>query len=177
MKSRLSKSRLALAFTLLAASLPALSSSPKDIETSMQQMQQAQAKIMQAMMQEKQSKLGVNETVEALKKAGEARGWKIAGVFDAQDAMKKAGHKEAKPMKILGMCHPKLAEAVLTAQQKAQMPPSLTCRYSVYESLDGKVFVMRFNTALMAQMSKGEVAAALGNLANEEDAMMAAVMK
>jgi hypothetical protein len=36
---------------------------------------------------------------------------------------------------------------------------------------------MRFNTALMAQMTKGEVAAALTNLAKEEDAMMASVLK
>ncbi len=175
MKSLFAKSILVPALALFAATSHA--ANPKEMQDSMLQMQQAQAKIMKAMMQEKQSKLGFNETVEALKKAGEGRGWKIAGVFDAQDAMKKAGHKDAKAMKILGMCHPKLAEAVLTAQQKAQMPPSLTCRYSVYEGLDGKVYVMRFNTALMAQMSKGEVAAALSNLANEEDAMMAAVMK
>ena len=169
------KSLLASVLVLFAATAHA--ASPKEMEASMLQMQQAQAKIMQALMQEKQSKLGVNETVDALKKAGEARGWKIAGVMDAQEAMVKAGHKDAKPMKILGMCQPKLAEAVLIAQQKAQLPPTLTCRYSVYESLDGKVYVMRFNTALMAQMSKGEVAAALTNLANEEDALMAAVLK
>lgn len=150
---------------------------PQDVQASMQQMQQAQAKLMQAMMLEKQSKYGVNETVEAIKKAAEARGWKIAGVFDAQEMMKKSGHDDAKPMKIVGMCHPALAEAVLTAQQKAQVPPSITCRYSVYQSLDGKVYVMRFNTSLMAQMSQGEIAAALANLAKEEDAVMAAVLK
>lgn len=150
---------------------------PQDVEASMQQMQQAQAKIMQAMMLEKPSKLGVNETIEALKKTAEARGWKVAGIFDAQEMMKQAGHADVKPMKILGMCHPALAEAVLVAQQKAQMPPSLTCRYSVYQGLDGKVYVMRFNTALMAQMTKGEVAAALANLAKEEDAVMASVLK
>lgn len=151
--------------------------SPQDVETSMQQMQQAQAKIMQAMMLEKPSKLGVNETVDTLKKAAEARGWKVAGIFDAQEMMKQAGHTDVKPMRILGMCHPTLAEAVLVAQQKAQMPPTLTCRYSVYQGLDGKVYVMRFNTGLMAQMTKGEVAAALTNLSKEEDAVMAAVLK
>lgn len=171
------KSLFVSALVLFAVTLPAQAASQKEMEDSMRQMQQAQAKIMQAMMQERPSKLGVNETIDALKKAGEARGWKIAGVFDAQDAMKKAGHKEAKPMRILGMCHPKLAEAVLAAQQKAQTPPSLTCRYSVYEALDGKVYIMRFNTALMAQMSKGEVAAALASLANEEEALMASVLK
>jgi uncharacterized protein (DUF302 family) len=151
--------------------------SPQEVQASMQQMQQAQAKLMQAMMLEKPSKLGFNETVEALKKSAEARGWKIAGVFDAQEVMKKAGHNDAKPMKIVGMCHPTLAEAVLTAQQKAQVPPSLTCRYSVFEGQDGKIYIMRFNTSLMAQLSQGEVAAALGNLAKEEDAVLATVLK
>jgi uncharacterized protein (DUF302 family) len=75
------------------------------------------------------------------------------------------------------MCHPTLAEAVLVAQQKAQVPPTITCRYSVYQGLDGKVYVLRFNTELMAQMSQGEVAAALAKLAKEEDAVMAAVLK
>lgn len=151
--------------------------SPQEVQASMQQMQQAQTKLMQAMMLEKPSKLGFNETVDALKKTAEARGWKIAGVFDAQEVMKKAGHNDAKPMKIVGMCHPALAEAVLAAQQKAQVPPSLTCRYSVFEGQDGKVYVMRFNTSLMAQLSQGGVATALANLAKEEDAVLATVLK
>lgn len=155
----------------------AQAASPQDVQASMQQMQQAQAKLMQAMMLEKPSRLGFNETVDAIKKSAEARGWKIAGVFDAQDMIKKAGHDDAKPMKILGMCHPALAEAVLTAQQKAQLPPSLTCRYSVFEGLDGKIYVMRFNTGLMAQLSNGEVATALTNLAREEDAVLSTVLK
>jgi uncharacterized protein (DUF302 family) len=167
--------RLLPVITLFAGLAQA--ASPQDVEASMQQMQQAQAKIMQAMMLEKQSKLGVNETVDTLKKTAEARGWKVAGIFDAQEMMKQAGHTDVKPMRILGMCHPSLSEAVLVAQQKAQMPPTLTCRYSVYQGLDGKVYVMRFNTGLMAQMTKGEVAAALTNLSKEEEALMASVLK
>ena len=151
--------------------------SPQDVQASMQQMQQAQAKLIQAMMLEKQSKFGFNETVDAIQKTAQARGWKVSGVFDAQDMMKKAGNADAKPMKIVGMCHPALAEAVLTAQQKAQVPPSLTCRYSVFEGQDGKIYVMRFNTSLMAQMSQGEVAVALANLAKEEDAVLGSALK
>ncbi len=150
---------------------------PQDVQASMQQMQQAQAKLMQAMMLEKPSKYGFEETVDALQKTAQARGWKIAGVFDAQEMMRKAGHADAKPMKIVGMCHPTLAEAVLKAQQQAQTPPSLTCRYSVFEGKDGKIYVMRFNTSLMAQMSQGGISAALTNLAKEEEAVMSSVLK
>jgi uncharacterized protein (DUF302 family) len=163
--------------SLLVAISPAQAAGSKDMEASMQQMQEAQAKMMQAMMIEKQSKMSFNDTVDALKKAAEARGWKVTGVLDAQEAMKKAGHKEARPMKVVGMCHPGLAEAVLKAQQQAKQPPALTCRYSVFESPDGKTYVMRFNTSLMAEGAKGDVATALANLAREEDALMTAVLK
>lgn len=169
---------LALAvIALFVATSSVQAAGTKDMEASMLQMQQAQAKIMQAMMLEKQSKMNFNDTVDALKKAAEARGWKMTGVLDAQEAMKKAGHKEAKPMKILGMCHPTLAESVLKAQLQAKMPPALTCRYSVYEALDGKIYVMRFNTSMMAGMAQGDVATALTNLAKEEDALMNTVLK
>jgi uncharacterized protein (DUF302 family) len=167
--------RLLAVFTLSVGLAHA--ATPQDVENSMQQMQQAQAKLMQAMMLEKPSKLGINETVEALRKSAEARGWKIASVLDVQEMMKQAGHPDTKPMKIIGMCHPTLAEAVLVAQQKAQLPPTITCRYSVYQGLDGKVYVLRFNTGLMAQMSQGEVASALASLAREEEAVMATVLK
>jgi len=151
---------------------------PKDVQTNMEQMAAAQSKLMQAMMLEKSSKLGFDETVAALQKNAQTRGWKIAGVLDAQDALRKAGHKDAKPMKVIGMCPQPLVEAVLKAQQAANMPPGgINCRYSVYEGLDGKVYVMRFNTALIAQMAQGNVATALNNLAKEEDAVLAGVLR
>lgn len=151
---------------------------PKDVQASMEQMAAAQSKLMQAMMLEKPSKLGFDDTVATLQKNAQTRGWRIAGVFDAQDAMQKAGHKDAKPMKVIGMCPQAQVEAVLKAQQAANMPPGgINCRYSVYEGLDGKVYVMRFNTAMIAQMAKGGVAAALNSLNKEEEAVLAGVLR
>jgi uncharacterized protein (DUF302 family) len=165
----------------LAMSVSALSAqpaTPKEIQASMEQMAAAQSKMMQAMMLEKQSKLGFEETVATLQKNAQARGWKIAGVFDAQEAMTKAGHKDAKPMKVIGMCPQPLVETLLKAQQAANMPPGgINCRYSLYEGLDGKVYVMRFNTSLIGQMSKGDVAAAFNNISKEEEAIMAGVLR
>lgn len=63
------------------------------------------------------------------------------------------------------------------APQDVHVPPSLTCRYSVFEGQDGRLCVMRFNTSLMTQPSQGEVATALANLSKEEDAVLASVLK
>jgi uncharacterized protein (DUF302 family) len=168
-----------LVFSLSAhAAKPAAPATPKEVQASMEQMAAAQSKLMQAMMLEKPSKLGFDDTVAALQKNAQTRGWRIAGVFDAQDAMHKAGHKDAKPMKVIGMCPQAQVEAVLKAQQAAGMPPGgINCRYSVYEGLDGKVYVMRFNTSMIAQMAKGDVASALSSLNKEEEAVLAGVLR
>jgi uncharacterized protein (DUF302 family) len=168
---------LALCFSLQAqAAQPA--PTPKDVQADAEKLAAAQSKLMLAMMLEKPSRLGFEETVAALQKNAQARGWKLAGVFDAQDAMRKAGHSYAKPMKVLGMCPQAQVEAVLKAEEAARMPPvGVNCRYSVYEGMDGKIYVMRFNTTLTAQMAKGDVAIALANLAKEEDAVMAGVVR
>jgi len=151
---------------------------PQNVQADAAKMAAAQDKLMKAMMLERPSRLGFNDTVAALQKNAQARGWKLAGVFDAQDAMHKAGHKEAKPMKVLGMCPQAQAEAVLKAEQAAKiLPVGVNCRYSVYEGMDGKVYVMRFNTALTAQMAKGDVATALAALSKEEDAMLVGVLR
>jgi uncharacterized protein (DUF302 family) len=166
------------AILLSLPSFAAPPASPSDVQASMEQMAAAQRKLMLAMMLEKQSKLGFDETVSALQRNALARGWKIAGIMDVQDAMRKSGHKEAKPMKIIGMCPQPFVEGVLKAEQAANLPPSgINCRYSVYEGLDGKVYVMRFNTMLFAQMAQGDVAAALSSLSREEDAVLAGVLR
>jgi uncharacterized protein (DUF302 family) len=165
-------------FALILSAHAGQTATTKDMQSSMEQMAAAQSRMMQAMMLEKQSRLNFDDTVAALQRNAQARGWKIAGVFDMQDAMRKAGHNDAKPMKMIGMCPQPQVEALLKAQQAAHMPPGgISCRYSVYEGLDGKVYVMRFNTALLAKMAKGDVAAALNNFDREEDAVMAGVIR
>jgi len=168
---------LALCFSLQAQAGQG-TPTPKDVQADAAKMAAAQSKLLQAMMLEKPSRLGFEETVATLQKNAQARGWKFAGVFDAQDAMRKAGHKGARPMKVLGMCPQAQAEAVFKAEQAARiLPVGVNCRYSVYEGMDGKIYVMRFNTALTAQAAKGDVATALYSLAKEEGAIMAGVVR
>ncbi len=167
---------LALCFSLQAQAQG--TPSPREVQAEAAKMAAAQSKLLQAMMLERPSRLGFDATVAALQRNAQARGWKLAEVFDAQDAMRKAGNKEAKPMMVLSMCPQAQVEAVLKAEQAARIAPvGVNCRYSVYQGMDGRIYVMRYNTALIAQMAKGEVATALNNLAKEEGAVMAGVVR
>jgi uncharacterized protein (DUF302 family) len=148
-----------------------------DTQASMQKMVAAQMKMMQTLMKEQPSHLGFDATVDTLVKTAKSRGWTVGGVMDMQEAMKKAGNESAKPMKIIGMCPKSLVEEVLHAEQAAQMPPGgISCRYSVYEGKDGKIYVMHFNTEMAAKAAKGQVATALDNFVKEENAVLSGVL-
>jgi uncharacterized protein (DUF302 family) len=145
----------------------------QDMQAEMQKMQQAQAKLMASMMVDKQSRLGFNETVTALQDAAKKRGWEVGPVMDMQEAMIKAGHKDAKPFKMLMMCNKSLAEDLIKTQIAQKAMPFAPCRLSVFEGDDGKVYIVKPNTEKMAQMAAPAFAPLLKKFAEEENAMLA----
>jgi uncharacterized protein (DUF302 family) len=162
------------------AALVMLSSHPvwaagtqQDMQAEMKKIQEAQAKLMAAMMVEKRSRLGFDQTVTALQDAAKKRGWEVGPVMDMQEAMLKAGHKGAKPFKMLVMCNKDLAESLIKAQVAQKAMPFAPCRLSVFEGDDGKVYVAKPNTELMAQMAVPAFAPLLKKFAEEEKAVLA----
>lgn len=145
----------------------------QDMQAEMQKMQEAQAKLMAAMMVDKRSRLGFNETVTALQDAAKKRGWEVGPSMDMQEAMIKAGHKDAKPFKMLVMCNKELAENLIKAQIAQKAMPFAPCRLSVFEGKDGKVYIAKPNTELMAQMATPTFAPLLKKFAEEENAVLA----
>ncbi len=145
----------------------------QDMQAEMKKMQEAQGKLMAAMMVDKRSRLGFNETVTALQEAAKKRGWEIGPVMDMQEAMIKAGHKEAKPFKMLVMCNKSLAEDLIKAQIAQKSMPFAPCRISVFEGTDGKIYIAKPNTELMAQMATPAFAPLLKKFAEEENAILA----
>lgn len=144
-----------------------------DAQADMKKMQESQAKMMAAMMKESKSRLGFNETVAALQDAAKKRGWEIGPVIDMQAAMLKAGNKDAKPFKVLTTCRKDLAETLLKTQAEQKVMPFAPCRMSVFEGSDGKVYVARPNTELMAQMATPAFAPLLKQFVAEEKAVLA----
>lgn len=162
----------------LGLALPALAQQPTPVpgpapQMSREQMQQVmmrQMAMMAAMFDMRISKLGFDETVNALKANAEKRGWKVEKVQDMQADMVKAGTKDAKPMKVLYAC-PAGANEKLAKAGQGKVPP-LPCRYSVFTDKDGKVRIVKMNTAVLAKANPGEVGKVLAEVAAEEDALL-----
>mgnify|MGYP001561920979 CR=1 FL=1 len=171
--------RIAIVATLfLLSSQVAWAAGPQpDVQAEMKKMQEAQSKLMAAMMSEKRSRLGFGETVTALQNAAKKRGWEVGQSMDMQAAMLKAGHKDAKPFTVLAMCRKDLAESLLKAQAANKAMPFAPCRMSVFEGSDGKVYIAKPNTELMAQMAAPAFEPMLKKFVEEEKALLAGIVE
>lgn len=156
---------------LVAAPLHAAPTAEQQAE--MKKMQEAQAKMMAAMMTEMKSRLGFKETVAALQDAAKKRGWEVGQAIDMQEVMKKAGQKDARPFTVVPMCKQDLAESLLKAQAEQKAMPFVPCRMSVFEGTDGKVYIAKPNTEFMAKMATPVFEPLLKKFVEEEKAVLA----
>lgn len=171
------KPLLALA-ALLALSAPALAQQPaapqapvpQMTKEQMQQIMLRQMALLAAMYDMRLSRLGFEETVTALKAGAEKRGWKVERIQDVQAEMAKAGAKDTRPIKVLHGCPAGVNDKLAKAGQ-GKVPP-LPCRYTVMDDKDGKVRIIKLNTAMLAKANTGEVGKVLGEVAAEEDALL-----
>jgi len=72
-------------------------------------------------------------------------------------------------MKVLPACPADANERV--AKASAGKAPPLSCRVTVFESKDGKAYVMRMNLTDMAKLLEGDLARTMAEIGAEEDAL------
>lgn len=170
--------RIATLAALLIAGSPAFAAGPQaDVQAEMKKMQEAQAKLMAAMMSEHKSRLGYKETISALQDAAKKRGWEVGPATNMQEAMQKAGQKDARPFTMLAMCRKDLAESLLKAQMANKAMPFAPCRISVFEGTDGKVYIAKPNTELMARMATPTFAPLLKQFVTEEQLVLSNIIE
>ena len=168
--------RIATIF-LFSSQMAWAANTQQEMQAEMQKMQVAQARMMAAMVSEKQSRLGFEETVAALQAAATKRGWEVGQTFDMQDAMIKAGHKNAKPFKVMAMCKKDLVESLLKTQAAHNTTPYAPCRISVLEGSDGKTYISKPNTEFMAQIATPAFTPLLHQIAEEEKAVLSSALQ
>jgi uncharacterized protein (DUF302 family) len=157
-------------FILVAFSFSALAQTPN--QPSPEQMQQAmmqQAQVMSVMFDLRTSKLGFEETINAIKAGAEKRGWKVGAVQDMQAQMREAGVKDAKRMKVIHLCPAGANEKVSKAS--AGKTPPLPCRATVFDGNDGKIHMVRMNLTNLAKTLQGDLAKAMAEVGAEEEAL------
>lgn len=146
---------------------------PQMTPQQVQEAMQRQMQMMAALFDVRESRLGFEETVTALRAAAEKRSWAVERVEDVQAAMKAQGAKDAPRMKVIFAC-PKGANDQLNRASGGKLPP-LPCRLTVFETKEGKIQVMRMNTGNLAKAVQGEAAKVLAQLASEEEAVLKAI--
>lgn len=142
-------------------------------QPSQEQMQAAmlrQMQMMAIMFDYRKSKLGFDETVVAFGAAAARRGWLLGAPQDLQAAMKQNGGVDAKRMKVVPAC-PKDANERLAKVSGGKLP-ALPCRVTVFEAKDGKTYLVRMNTAMLARGLKDEPARVMAEIAAEEAAVL-----
>jgi len=122
-----------------------------------------------------ESRLGVDETVEALKQSVEAQGWNVVGTRDMRQSLARHGVEFSHEVRSLEICKADYASQVLTDDR--YLCSLMPCSISVWQADDGKVYISKMNTGLMGKLFGGTVARVMGgSVASDERAILADII-
>ena len=116
-----------------------------------------------------ESKLGFDETVEAITNAvEESREWKIPATHDLQKSLVAAEHKDMTRIKVIELCHPGYAYEVLKNDADKRVSAIMPCRIGIYEDSNGTVFISEMNISLVSKIFGGNIEKVMGTVAEEQ---------
>jgi len=126
----------------------------------------------------RECKLGFDETVAALEKRIPEHGWVVSGgqPIDMNKSMAKHGVTFKPRVKLVKLCKAEYAKDVLTTDR--HVSTMMPCTFSVWEGIDGKVYLSKMNMDLMAKMFGGNVAKVMGEkVVHDEEEMLQGLLK
>ncbi|MEN8154417.1 MAG: DUF302 domain-containing protein [Acidobacteriota bacterium] len=127
------------------------------------------------MMMEDESSYNFEETITKFEESVKAHGWKIPTVHDLQKTMNKFG-KDVKAVKVFELCHPDHAGKILAKSDERIVSSLMPCRVAFYEKEDGKVYMSRMNSGLMASMMTGIIPEVMDEAAKDTEEILKAVL-
>ncbi len=129
------------------------------------------------MIETHESRLSVDDTIAELSRVAQETGWMVPKIYDLQGSLAAKGHTDAGPMKIMSLCQPHHAAQVLALDENKRLASIMPCRFGVYQTSDGKVYISGMNIALMSRMFGSAVAGPMHQAAADEEAMIKTVMR
>lgn len=122
-----------------------------------------------------ESKLGFNETVQAIEASAKENKWSIPHQYDLQKTMKKHGF-EVEPVKVFSLCKPEHAQKILSGKQERMASAMMPCRVAVYEN-DGKTYISMFNSGMFSKLMEKNIKSVLSAAAEENIKILEPVIK
>lgn len=114
------------------------------------------------MLEEHVSPVGVDETVARLEAAAKKEGWVVVGVQKIDESVRKHGAGEILPVRVMSVCHPKLAARILKEDASRVVSVMMPCRIAVYAKTDGTAYVSTMNAELVGRLFGGTIANVMG---------------
>lgn len=122
-----------------------------------------------------ESKLGFDETVEAITQSAKANEWSMPHLYDLQATMMKHGFA-VKPVKVFSLCKPEHAYQILNDDKVRDVSALMPCRVAVYEK-GGKIYVSMLNSGLFSKFMGKKVSTVMGAASSENEQILAPVIK
>jgi len=122
--------------------------------------------LMNKMFLETLSPFDFRSTVELLSKEIENKSWKISNVYDLQKTLNQHG-KDVLPVKVFSLCHPNHSSRILEKDSERIISSMMPCRVSIYEKADGKTYISRMNSSMVAAGFGGIAEEVMTESANE----------
>ncbi len=124
-----------------------------------------------------ESKLSVDETVDAIEKSALEKGWLVPKVYNIKKTLQKNGHEDMTELRILSICQPDHAYAILKNDADKLVSGIMPCRIAVYKGKDdGKTYIAEMDMGLMSKMFGGNIAKVMAVVTAEEKEMVAPLL-
>lgn len=125
------------------------------------------------MIQERESPLGFEATIERITANAHAHGWEVPRSFDFQQALTARGRPDPGRITVLKLCSPDFATRMFGSDDSKYVSVMAPCSIAVYEKSDGRTYVSTMNMQLMSKLMGAEVGPVLGDIAAEDEAILA----
>ncbi|MFN3345249.1 MAG: DUF302 domain-containing protein [Chloroherpetonaceae bacterium] len=128
------------------------------------------------MLLESESKYSFPETVAKLTAEVAKKAWKISVIHDLQETLKKNG-TDVLPVKVFELCHPKHSSKILLKDDERIVSSVMPCRISVYEKSNGKTYISRMNSGILAKSFGGTVESVMTEASREVEEILSLLVE
>ncbi|AFG38722.1 DUF302 domain-containing protein [Spirochaeta africana] len=127
------------------------------------------------MMLEDESPYDFATTIERFEQEVAAGGWSVLTVHDMQAVLDGHGH-QVDAIKIYELCSSQYSAEILVLDDERIISPLMPCRVSIYEKSNGRTYISRMNSELMARPFGGVINEVMQVAAVETEVVISRVL-
>ena len=128
------------------------------------------------MMLEDETKYDFDTTVQVFEEKLSDAGWSVLVIHDMQETLQGHGH-DVLNVKIFELCSARYSAEILKLDDERIVSPLMPCRVAVYEKSNGKTYISRMDSELMAKPFGGVINEVMQQAASEIEDVIAEVIR